>query len=346
MKLRAYLLIANAVSIGIILVSLFVCYRFMLLKLNETLLLTSVTLGAAIVSFAVHFAMTRPLESSIRKLTNETARVAEGRFDGTVPLAGPEEFRRLAEQFNRMSGMLRESFDRLRTTEASRRELVANVSHDLRTPMASIQAFVEALQDEVIQDKETFGSYLRTIRLETQRLNRLIDTLFELSQLQSGAYVFTPERCHADNLLLETLQSHVIKLEEKNIDIQAHVQENLPPLLVMPFEIKRVLANLLENAIRHSPPGGSISIMAAELPEESGFVQISIIDQGEGIDSHDREKIFDRFYRADPSRSRGSGGAGLGLAIAKSIVELHGGRIGVEGGTGEGSRFWFTVRCV
>lgn len=344
MKLRVYLLIASGVSTSIILLSLFICYQYMLLRWKDVILLTTVTLGAAGVSMLIHYFMTRPLEKAIHAITEETTQISEGHFEGQVPQIGPAEFQRLADQFNRMTGKLNESFQKLRTAEASRKELVANVSHDLRTPMASIQAFVEALQDDVIQDKETFARYLQTIRLETGRLDGLIQELFKLSQLDAGGTEFVPERYHVDHLLLDGLQSLAFQLEEKRLQVDVDLPDRLPPVAIMPQEMKRVLSNILDNAIRHSPVGGTIEIKVEQISEQ--YVQLYIQDHGQGIEKEDRSKIFDRFYRADPSRTRASGGAGLGLAIAKSIVHLHGGTIGVDGHVGDkgnGSRFWFTL---
>ena len=222
--------------------------------------LTTVTLGAASVSMLIHYFMTRPLEKAIHAITQETTHISEGHFEGQVPQIGPAEFQRLADQFNRMTGKLNESFQKLRTAEASRKELVANVSHDLRTPMASIQAFVEALEDDVIQDKETFERYLQTIRLETGRLDGLIQELFKLSQLDAGGTEFVPERYHVDHLLLDGLQSLAFQLEEKQLQVDVDLPDRLPPVAIMPQEMKRVLSNILDNAIRHSPVGGTIEI--------------------------------------------------------------------------------------
>lgn len=344
MKLRVYLLIASGVSTGMILLTLFICYRYMLLNWKDVVLLTTVTLSAAGVSMLLHYYMTRPLEKAIKAITQETTHIAEGHFKGKVPQIGPLEFQRLAEQFNRMTGKLNESFGQIRSAEASRKELVANVSHDLRTPMASIQAFVEALQDDVIADKPTFERYLQTIRLETGRLDALIQELFKLSQLDAGGTEFVPERYHVDHLLVDGLQSLAFQLEEKSLQVEVDLPDRLPPVAIMPQEMKRVLANILDNAIRHSPAGGMIDIQVEHVSDQ--FVRLSVADQGHGIEEGDKERIFDRFYRADPSRTRASGGAGLGLAIAKSIIELHGGVIGVENykdEVGYGSRFWFTM---
>jgi len=341
MRLRVYLLTASVVSTGMILLALFISYRYMLLSWKQTVLLGSVTLGAALASLLVHRLLTRPLERSIEAIAAETAHIAGGSFGGSVPLTGPAEFQMLARQFNAMTARLKTSFEQLKAGEAARRELVANVSHDLRTPMASILAFVEALEDDVIQDKPAFERYLRTIRLETGRLNGLIEELFRLSQLEAGSGSVAPERYDVDRLLLDGLQSLAIQLEEKGLQIDMQVPEVLPPVAIVSGEIKRVLSNLLQNAIRYAPAGSSIRIAAEPLPD--GFVRLSVEDEGPGLSADDQERVFERFYRADPSRSRESGGAGLGLAIAKSIVELHGGEIGVRSCAGAGSCFWFTV---
>ncbi|UJF32429.1 HAMP domain-containing sensor histidine kinase [Paenibacillus hexagrammi] len=341
MKLRYYLLTANIVSTGLILTALFICYQYMLLLLRDVILLTAVTVCAAGASMLIHYWMTRPLEISIHAIAREAASIAQGEFQGQVPELGPIEFQKLAKRFNEMSDKLQESFQRLKNEEASRRELVANVSHDLRTPMASIQAFVEALQDDIVSDRVTFDRYLKTIQLETVRLNDLIEELFKLSQLEAGGLEFKPELYHVDALLLDTLQSLAVLLEEKRLNVQTDVPEMLPPALLMPLEVKRVISNILHNAIRHSSVNGTIWIEAELLSEQ--FVQIRISDEGEGMEQHEQLRIFERFYRADPSRTRTSGGAGLGLAIAKFIIDLHGGEIGVWSEPGRGSQFWFTL---
>ncbi|RTE11314.1 sensor histidine kinase [Paenibacillus whitsoniae] len=330
MKLRDYLLVASGVSTGMILLTLFICYRTMILNGRDVLILTTVTLGAAGVSMVLHYVMTRPLEKAIRAITRETEQLAEGQFEGKAPEIGPVEFQGLARQFNVMSVKLKESFQQLRSAEASRRELIANVSHDLRTPMASIQSYVEALQDEVIQDRPTFERYLQTIKLETGRLDALIQELFKLSQLEAGGTMYDPVPYYVDVLLIDSLQGLALKVEEKQLQVEVDVPDRLPPVAIMPQEINRVLGNMLSNAIRHSPLGGTIKIQA-ELADD-GFVKLAIQDQGPGIPPEDVARVFERFYRVDPSRTRAGGGAGLGLAIAKSIVELHGGAVGVLSG--------------
>ncbi|MGN7764393.1 sensor histidine kinase [Paenibacillus sp. 22594] len=342
LRLRSYLLLLNGVSIAVILVSVSIIYRYMLLTWNEYMLITGITVGAACVSLIIHALLTRPLARWIRVLAGETERVASGDFNIDIPRIGPQEFQQLAAQFNQMSSRLRGLFDRLHASEEARSELIANISHDLRTPMASIQSFVEALQDDVIQDPVTYDRYLQTIRLETRRLSALIDELFSLSRLDAEVVELKQQSAAVDSLILEVLQSHYLHLSEKHIEVDVRVPEELGAVWVDSFEIKRALGNLLQNAIRFSPDASTIVVEAKEYA--NAYVELSIADQGPGIAEVSRNRIFERFYRDDPSRTREGGGtAGLGLAIVKSIVQRHGGEVGVVSQEGKGSRFWLTV---
>lgn len=340
MKLRTYLLLSSLSGIGVLLVCLFVSYNKMFLSIEQLYWLSSVTVGVGVLSFILQYLMTKPLEKSIQQITEQTIQIAEGDFDSKVPLIGPQEFKLLAAQFNTMSSKLEESFNDLHHSESARRELIANVSHDLLTPLASIQSFVEALEDDVIKDKDTFERYLKTIRLETKRLAGLIQDLFELSSLEAKGDVFEPIPYHADELLLSTLESFSFHLAEKKLDVDIDLPHKLPAALMMPAQIKRVLSNLLQNAIQYSPVEGKIVLSATE---KGKFLIISVIDEGEGIEEAETSRIFERFYRIDKARSKNNGGAGLGLAIAESIVQLHGGEIGVNSTIGNGSCFWFTL---
>ncbi|WP_373233076.1 ATP-binding protein [Cohnella sp.] len=340
MKLRTYLVLSSLTGIGVLLICLFVSYSKMLLSIEQFYWLSGITTGVGLLSFILQYLLTKPLEKSIARISQQTVRIASGDFHTEVPLIGPQEFKLLAEQFNVMSRKLKESFDHLHHSESARRELIANVSHDLRTPLASIQSFVEALEDDVIKDKETFQRYLNTIRLETKRLGGLIHDLFELSSLEAKGVNFEPQPCHVDELLIGTLESFSLHLAEKKLVVEIDLPDKLPAAVIMPAQIKRVLSNLLQNAIQYSPEKGKIGLSAAETGR---YLRISIMDEGQGIEASETSRIFERFYRIDKSRSKNNGGAGLGLAIAQSIVQLHGGEIGVHSAKGAGSCFWFTL---
>jgi len=340
-KLSTYLFVANGASILFILISLLYSYVEMLLTLRVALWLSGITVAAGVLSLLIHYVLTRPLEKAIRSIGAEAERLSQGDFGAAAPEVGPIEFQQLATRFNGMARNLESSFRRLQDSEASRRQLVANVSHDLRTPLASIQAFVEALQDDVVEDKEAFQAYLRTIRMETGRLSGMIEDLFRLSALEADGGELTPEPIPVDQLLLDVLEGSRLLLEEKQLQVTVAIADGLPQAAGMPGPLLRVMANLVQNAVRHSPDQGRLTLRA--VPAAESFVEISIEDEGKGIPEIEREKVFERFYRTDASRTRDSGGAGLGLAIAKSIVEHHGGHIGIRTGVSGGAVFHFTI---
>jgi two-component system sensor histidine kinase SaeS len=341
MKLRTYLLIANAVSIVFLLIFLFISYDKMLLNIRQFIWISTITFAVGVLSVFLHFLMIRPLEKSMRLIVAESRKIALGNYHAQVPVVGPAEFKKMANQFNEMSTHLEVSFNRLRDSEVSRRELIANVSHDLRTPLASIQSYVEALQDGVVEDKETYQKYLSTIQTESIRLGHLINDLFELSRLDAGIEEFQPEPYPLEDLIVEKLKSFALQFEHKKLQVSVFMPDDSPLVQIMPFKIKRVFANVLENAIRYAPDESRIEIIVT--PHQDQFIEVSVADQGEGIGELEQTQLFERFYRTDKSRNRHSGGAGLGLSIAKSLIELHGGRVGVESVKGEGSRFWFTL---
>jgi two-component system sensor histidine kinase SaeS len=341
MKLRTYLLAANAVSIVFLLIFLFISFDKMLLNIRQFIWISTITLAVGIISIFLHFLMIRPLEKSVRLIVAESKKIALGNYQAQVPVIGPAEFKKMANQFNEMSTHLEASFTRLRDSEISRRELIANVSHDLRTPLASIQSYVEALQDGVVEDKDTYQKYLGTIQTESIRMGHLIHDLFDLSRLDAGVEEFQPESYPLEDLIVEKLKSFAIQFDQKKLQVSVQMPDDSPFVQIMPFKIKRVFANLLENAIRYAPEESKIEITV--VPRLDQFIEVSVSDQGEGIGEMEQTQLFERFYRTDKSRNRHSGGAGLGLAIAKSMIELHGGRVGVESVKGQGSRFWFTL---
>ncbi|GGE31863.1 two-component sensor histidine kinase [Pullulanibacillus camelliae] len=342
MRLRTQLIAVNGISFAFIFVILMFSYTQMVFFNGEAILiLLLVTVGAGMVSFFTHYFLTRPIQQAIQRISLQSKAIAAGEFDGRVPVIGPMEFQELANNFNEMNHNLQESFQKLHQSEASRKDLVANISHDLRTPLTSIQSFVEALQDHVIEDEETLRKYLKTIQLETQRISHLINDLFQLSQLDSGIYQHHPEPYHLDNLIVETLETLTFQIEKNKINIIVDMPNQIPAVFIDPYKIKQVLINLIQNALRYSRIGSTIKIKIEKL--EKASVKVTLIDEGEGIPEKDLSSVFNRFYRVEKSRNRGHGGAGLGLSIAKSIVERHGGAIGVDSKLGEGSSFWFTL---
>ncbi|WP_168118712.1 HAMP domain-containing sensor histidine kinase [Paenibacillus sp. HB172176] len=358
MKLRTYLLLANCISIAFIIILLFVFFQYMLVTEKQFLWLGSAAVGAGIVSALLFFLLVRPLEASVSRVREGAARIAEGELTARVADSGLTEYKVLANQFNQMGASLEKSFRQVKAAEQAQRELVANIAHDLRTPLASMQSYAEALEDGVVQDDETFRRYVATIRSETIRLGELIQDVFELSTLDSGVkeHGLAGEgtaasgsrdedenaRTDIEDLLVELLPRFTPQLGAKSLHLRVKSPERAPAVRMTSKHLMRVLQNLIENAIRYSPQGGIIIVEAAE--PKNGYVQIAVLDEGAGIPEEEREKIFERFYRMERSRSREAGGSGLGLSIAKLLVEQYGGSIGVDQPSGQGSRFWLRLQ--
>jgi len=214
------------------------------------------------------------------------------------------------------------------------------VSHDLRTPLAGIRAMVEALEDGVVDEPETVARYYRTMRREVDRLSGLVDDLFELSRIEAGALGLDFERVPLDELVSEAVASASVIAGAKGIDLRGAVGEPSPVVELSTPEMARVVRNLLDNAIRHTAPGGTVWIDAV-LDESGAEAVVSVRDACGGIPEEDLDHVFELAYRGDAARTPGSGGAGLGLAVARGLVEAHQGTISVRN-EGEGCRF--TVR--
>jgi signal transduction histidine kinase len=241
-----------------------------------------------------------------------------------------------------MAAQLEESFAKQKELEQARREVVAAVSHDLRTPLASLREMIEAINDGVIGDEATIQRYLQSAQSQVQNLSLLVDDLFELSQLDAGVLGWNVEPSSMSDLISDTLESMHVQAEEKNIKLSGWVDPAVDPVLMNSHKIQRVLYNLIQNALRYTPSDGTVFIQARRC-EDASRVQVDVIDSGEGIEDRDLPRVFDQFFRGEKSRSRETGGAGLGLAIAQRIVEAHNGKIWVESRRGAGSRFSFTL---
>jgi signal transduction histidine kinase len=249
----------------------------------------------------------------------------------------PSELASLAAELQSTSARLAEAQEQAAALERSRRELVAWVSHDLRTPLAGIRAMVEALEDGVVTDADTVARYHRTMRLEADRLAGLVDDLFELSRIEAGALGLDLERVALDELVSDAVAGASIAAGAKGIDLRGAVGEPSPVVELSTAEMARVVRNLLDNAIRHTPPGGTIWIEAG-VDETATAAVVSVLDACGGIPERDLDHVFDLAYRGDTARTPGDGGAGLGLAVARGLVEAHHGEISVRN-EGAGCRF-------
>jgi signal transduction histidine kinase len=242
---------------------------------------------------------------------------------------GRDELGRLAAAFDDMAEQLEQAFGRQQALEAGRRELITAVSHDLRTPLATTRAMVEALADHVVTDPADVQRYLGLILQETHHLSRLIDDLSELSQIDSGALRLRCLSIDLAELVSETVAAYEAPASERAIQLEEALNGlDSTRVEADPEQLQRVLRNLLDNALRHTPSGGLVRV---EGHLDTTVVEVSVSDSGPGVPREELERIFDRFYRGEPSRHRDDGGgSGLGLAIARGLVQAHHGRIWAE----------------
>lgn len=303
-------------------------------------LLVLLLLSFLIVSLGLAWVVGMGAAADVRVLAAASRRIAAGDFDTQVHLYTSDELADLATDLTSMSSQLGAAFARERSAEQGRRDLIAAISHDLRTPLASIRAMLEAIADGVVEDADTIHRYHGLMRTEVGRLSHLIDDLFELSRLDAGQMSFTPVPFSLTELLADTLAGLTPRAGAHGVRL--NLPPNTPPIPVCadPGGIQRVVVNIVDNGIRHSPPGGQVTVEVTARAEE---VVVAVGDTGEGIDAQDAPHLFDRFFRGDRARTPDAGGAGLGLAIARSIVEAHGGRIWAENAPGGGATFLFTL---
>jgi len=228
----------------------------------------------------------------------------------------------------------------LRRLERVRRDFVANVSHEFKTPLTAIQGFAETLLGGALDDKANRAHFVEIIREHARRLARLTDDLLKLSRIEAGRLELELRPVRVAALVNGCIETARFKAEAKGLRINVQLPEGLPPVHADGAQLGEVLQNLLDNAIQYTPQGGQIDVSATANPEGVTF---TVADTGIGIPESELERIFERFYRVDAARSREAGGTGLGLAIARHIVDAHGGRIWVESAVGQGSRFHFRI---
>ncbi len=293
----------------------------------------SVILGALVASAAAvlaTLALSDRIVRPIAHVTQAAERMAKGDLTVRVPVESADEVGHLARAFNAMA-------DSLAQQEQLRRNMVGDVAHELRTPLTNLRGYLEAARDGLLP---TDAALVNNLYEETMLLSRLVADLQELAQAEAGQLTLVRQPTALPVLIGQAVAAFQPQAEAKGLTLRQDVPADLPPVDVDPERIGQVLRNLLSNAIAHTLAGGDITISAAPAGR---FVAITVRDTGTGIGPADLPHVFDRFYRADKSRARQTGGAGLGLAIAKYLVEAHGGTISVESAPGQGAAFTFTV---
>jgi two-component system sensor histidine kinase BaeS len=287
---------------------------------------TAVAVAAALV---VSFLLARRIANPLATLARAAGQVARGRYSARVPdPTGSDELATLAAAFNTMA-------EALAASEQRRLQLLADLAHELRTPLATIDGYLEGVGDGVMAADQTT---LQVLQTETARLRRLVDDLNAVSRAEARQLDLHLAACQPDTLVTSAVQAAKAAYAAKDVALTMRLDPHLPQVAADPDRIGEVLANLLGNALRHTPAGGRVEV-ATTNPD--GRVQLAVTDTGEGIPPELLERIFERFYRVDPARTHtDAGGSGIGLTITRAIIHAHGGRIHAESqGPGRGARF-------
>ncbi len=271
----------------------------------------------------------RSVARPLQRMAEAATSVAKGDFSQEVPVSGPSEVRSVATAFNRMTAQVKRA-------RQAQQDFLANISHELRTPLTSIRGFSQAIMDGTANTPELAAHVAGIIHEEAGRLSRMVDELLDLARIESGQMTMERERLDLGGIIRAVAERFSIRAHEAGISLEVTV-EPLPTVIGDGDRLAQVLTNLIDNAIKYTPSGGTISVCAA--PDGDG-VKITVSDTGEGIPEEELPRLFERFYRVDKSRSRRDrGGVGLGLAISREIVIAHGGTIGAENVPGAGARF-------
>jgi signal transduction histidine kinase len=311
-----------ATAVGVILVTVLAAAELMFVSNHDALVVSAIVLAAAFVALRAARVASAGVVRDVGEIRDALAAVGEGERDRHVRAAAAVELKELADAATRMIEQLAQEERRRDAADSARRNLVASVSHDLRTPLAALRLMLSAIEDGVVDDS-TRDRYLATMHTHVGALGSMIDDLFELSRLEAGDLEWSLRQVELPELVDVTVAAMRVEAEAKGVEVAADVQPLPRPARADPERLQRVLFNLIQNAIRHTPADGSVTVRA----EPAGdWVEIEVADTGTGIPREERERLFEPFVRGASNGERDAG-AGLGLALCRAIVEAHGGRI-------------------
>jgi len=339
-SIRLKILFIYSLGIVVAILNIYINSHLMFVSEKDFLCLVVLLVFATILSASFGYMLAVRMTQSLSSLQLATKRIASGDFSTRLQVTQIDELSDVADAFNMMADELEQAAIRQQEMESARKNLIVAVSHDLRTPLASIRAMIEALADGVVTEPEMVNRYHKTIGSQIENLSVLIDDLFELTQLETGKVDIRLETISLNDLLSDVIETMQAQAEQKLINLTGEFSRSLPCVSGEHSKIQRVLYNLVQNAIRHTPTNGSITLTTQVV---NTGVQVNVTDTGEGIESQDLPHLFEQFYRGEKSRNRTTGGAGIGLAIVKRIVEAHRGKVWVESEVGQGAKFSFIL---
>jgi signal transduction histidine kinase len=290
---------------------------------------------AVAIAIMIGYFISKSITNPITQMTEIAEHISKGDFSKKISVKSKDELGILAKSLNRMANELQSKIETLNKLNTVRKDFVANVSHELKTPLTSIKGFIETLEDGALFDKENAKKFILIIKKHTERISKIIDDLLSLSELELGKDRINKEEFNLKTSLDEILQgfTHLVALKKHILNVDAKGDDF--KIKADKYKIEQVLVNLIDNAIKYTKDGGVIKIC---ILEEKDYITIEIEDNGAGIPKEHLDRIFERFYRVDKARSRQLGGTGLGLSIVKHIVSLHEGKIDIESEVNKGTK--------
>ena len=323
LQVAALALLAVCLPLAVVLASGWVMFG-----MHDDAKILAVAVASALAALVGALLLVRWILRPLERLRAASARLAGGDLAARASESGPRELLELSGSFNEMASSVEQLFD-------ARRQLVVWASHDLRTPLASLRAMVEALEDGLASTDD----YLPAIREQLETLTLLVDDLFELARIDAGAITLELRETRLGDLISSCLRALDAEARTRNVHLAAQLPAD-PAVRIAPDKIERVLLNLLTNAVRHTPSDGAVSVV---VEPDSDHVVVAVEDTGAGLSPTAARRMFERFWRDDEARTRATGGAGLGLAIAKGLVQAHGGSMWAENRSSGGARVAFTL---
>jgi signal transduction histidine kinase len=342
-SLRWMLLTIVLITVALIFINVWITAQLMFISEHDLVLTIALLIFAGLTAVVFGLYVAHTITDRISQLVDAAEVLAEGRLDQRLTVDGGDELAILARTFNTLVDSLEHAEAERQMLEEARRTLIAGISHDLRTPLTSIQVMLEAIADGVVADTTTTQEYMTRSLVELRHLEQLIDDLFDLAKLDAGRLEMRFDPSSLSDLISDVVSSMTAQALSKRVTLVGSVTPDVDPVDMAPDKIQRVLVNLLGNALRYTPPDGQIAIHACR---EADQVRVDVFNTGSTITPEHVPHIFSTFYRGEPSRARdddGYRGTGLGLAIARGFVEAHHGRIWAQSTPDQGTTFSFTL---
>lgn len=334
------LIVGYIISVLITIAAVFWAVNKMVIAQSSGFLIILITLCASFLGIMVNLILMRPTIKSLERLRKQARDISKNNFNTMDEMVAPSEFKELSQDFNAMSAKLKETFKSLKDSENEKDEIIAQLSHDIKTPITSIKATVEGILDGIIAPEE-ISDYLGTIDRQTDRLNNLVEELSYLSLNQVNKVETEQETIFLDQLLIETMSEFQLTLEREKRKVAIDVTPTGAKIISDRDKLSRIVYNLINNAFKYSEEGTPLKVSAKV---ENKEVIISVTDRGQGISNEELQNIFKRLYRVEGSRNMNTGGHGLGLYIAQELAHQLSGKIRVKSEYGVGSTFSLVLK--